>query len=121
MKFWLPPSLPCTYRGRASAAFSFLPTEPATVRLLSMNGIRTDTPTPMSALKTLSSSPSVRTTITLAQPPPHPPQLPDQDRRERLVSLISRPPLAPRDRADDQERLLARSHLIGKKRIQRLV
>src|SRR6266478_753454 len=80
MKFWLPPSRPCTYGGSASTAFSFLPTEPATVRLISVNGTRNDTPIPTAALNSVSRRPAVRTTITLAHPPPHPqPRRPSRD------------------------------------------
>src|SRR5262249_43816980 len=73
MKSWFDPSLPCTYPGMTSATRSFLPTEPASVRLASVKGTRTDTPIAMARLNRLSNNPTVRTTRTLAQPqPPRP-------------------------------------------------
>src|SRR5215472_14014358 len=70
MKSCFEPSLPCTYPGMTSAARSFLPTEPATVRLASVNGTRTDAPIPIARLNRLSNNPAVRTRMTLAQPQP---------------------------------------------------
>src|SRR5207247_4982339 len=91
MKFRLPPSRPWTYGGKTSAALSFLPTEPATVMLLSVKGMRADTPIPMSALNRLSTRPAVSTTNTLAHPHPHPPPPehplpPERPHRRRLLS-----------------------------------
>src|SRR6267143_1102029 len=71
MKFWLPPSRPLVYAGRTSGALVFVPTEPAIVRLLDVNGTRTEAPTPIAALKRLKINPAVSTTTTLVQPKPH--------------------------------------------------
>ena len=69
-KFWLPPSLPSVYPGSEPTVLSLAPIEAATVRLLWVNGIRTDTPTPTPVLKRLSRMPTVSTKRN--PPPPHP-------------------------------------------------
>ena len=58
--------------GRDLTALSFAPTEPATVKLLDVNGMRTEAPMLMPALKIASRMPTVRTKKNPPQPQPQP-------------------------------------------------